>query len=110
VQQTGWAELKKYVYQIFGQCKPIPSLPAVTGEANNRDGAAVKPNLPSEGTEDDPQQSREQAHDGVAGLLDAVTALDRSSVALATRRGISGSSCSDGCEGEDSGGDLELHV
>ena len=84
--------------------------PAVTGEPNNRDGAAGYTNKGVDAPNVDPQQPEEGGDDRRVGGLRAVAALDRAGVARRRRDGVGGAGNSDGREGEDSGGYLELHA
>jgi hypothetical protein len=89
--------------------------PAVTGEADNRDGAAGETNEGVNAPNGDAQQPEEALGDGsqAIGGLSAVAALDGAGVAL--RGGNGGWSASGGGdeghgEGEGSGEGLELHL
>jgi hypothetical protein len=115
VQQTGWAELQETsASKTANECMYIGS-PRASTKADGGDGAAGDSDLASERANNNAQETEEGCDGRGVGRLDAVAALERSSVALIAGRraaviATSGRGSSKGCNGEGSkSGELELH-
>ncbi len=88
----------------------LNNLPGRSSSANDGDGAAGDSDLASERANDDAQETEEGSDGRRVGRLDAVAALERSSVALVAGAGARRRGGSKGCDGESSkSGEFELH-
>jgi hypothetical protein len=93
----------------------MSNLPGGSSSANDGDGAAGDSDLASDRAHNDAQEAEESSDGRGVGGLDAVAALERSSVALVAGRraaviATSGRGGSKGCDGESGkSGELELH-
>ena len=74
-------------HQHLQTSEPIQALPGVSGDTNDRDGAAGEANGDVHIPDDDSQESEQGCDARGASLLNAVAALDRASGALSALGG-----------------------